>query len=413
MRIVIVSRRYHPYLGGIETQTRLLASRLARRHHVEIVCEGVHDVDPPYGFKVLEDSLLLPRPHRGTDGPVRVTGMGATAGDRARMFPVAVRAFPWRRQRYFDRLQRFGYRHYRRVYVPKLRALVRGADVVHSLAHSYLGWAAQEAARAEGVPFVVTPYVHPGQYGDDAANVAYYRRADAVFALLETDERKLADLGVPRERLRLSGVTPLLPETSDAAGFRARHGLGGRPVVLFLGRLEEYKGALALLRSAAHIWRDLPDTHLLFAGPARARELRWFSARRDDRIRHLGLINEQEKADALAACDLFCMPSRFEVLPAVYLEAWAYGRAVVGGTAYGLRELIEGNGAGVTVEQDPERIAAHLVALLRDEPRRRAMGARGRALVERRFSVEALARCTEGVYAEVSGPRAALAARAS
>jgi glycosyltransferase involved in cell wall biosynthesis len=308
------------------------------------------------------------------------------------MMPVANRD-DVRREHY----QRF----YRSFYVPKLRALMRGKDVVHSFADSYLGWAAEEAARAESVPFLLTPYVHPGDVHEAADNVAFLRRADVVFALLETDKQRLIEFGVPPERTRLQGVVPLLPETSDARAFRAAHGLDDKPIVLFVGRMTEHKGPLVILNAAPLVWRELPDVHFLFAGPGGKQQVRWFLERADDRIRYLGQIDEQQKGDALAACDLFCMPSIMEILPAVYLEAWSYGKAVVGGTAHGLRELIEGNGAGIVVEQDPDILAKWLVELLRDEPRRREMGERGRALVERRYTPSSLVRALEEAYIEV------------
>ncbi len=279
---------------------------------------------------------------------------------------------------------------------------MRGKDVVHAVNTSSFSWAAAAAAQAEGVPFVITPYVHPGPNGEIAAKefdqVPLYDQAAIVFALLETDRQVLIELGVPTERVRLSGVMPLLPLRVDPIGFRERHGLNRKPLVLFLGRIKKAKGVSALLKATTSVWQEMPNTHFVFAGPGDAHACSSFAKRQDSRIRYLGVVSEQEKGDALAACDLFCMPSVAEILPAVYLEAWSYAKAVVGGTAHGLRELIEGNEAGIIVEQDPDLIAARVIELLRDEPRRCQMGSRGRALIERRFSENALARALEQAY---------------
>jgi glycosyltransferase involved in cell wall biosynthesis len=141
-----------------------------------------------------------------------------------------------------------------------------------------------------------------------------------VFALIETGAQKLIELGIPPERLRLSGVVPLLPHHVDPQGFRRRHGLDDKPVVLFIGRMVEYKGCLAILNAAKRVWREMPDVQFLFAGPAGTRQAQWVAELGDRRARYLGLISDQEKGDALAACDLFCMPSTAEILPAVYLD---------------------------------------------------------------------------------------------
>ena len=60
----------------------------------------------------------------------------------------------------------FVYQFFRSIFVPKFKMLMREKDVIDCVADGYLGWAAEEAARAEGLPFVLTPYVHPGQHGD-------------------------------------------------------------------------------------------------------------------------------------------------------------------------------------------------------------------------------------------------------
>jgi phosphatidyl-myo-inositol dimannoside synthase len=405
MRLLIVAKHYHPHVGGVETQTRLVAHRLAQRHDVAVAATTFRSRTLPGRLEVLEDSLLQERGDNYVDGSVPVHAVGPSRMDRLRLAPMAMRALPRQRWAYFPRRRR-AYRHYRSVFLPKLRRLVRGRDVVHCVANHYFGWATLEAARAEGVPFVLTPYVHLGQHGDDPDSVAFYNKADVVFALLETDREKLIDLGVAGERIRLSGVVPLLPSSSDPAAFRSRHGLGDEPLVLYVGRIEEYKGVRALLEATALVWRAVPEAHFFFAGQPTADSRSWFTAQGDSRVRYLGLVSDQEKADAMAACDLFSMPSRFEILPAVYLEAWSYGKAVLAGSAQGLRELVEGSGAGVAVEQDPASIADHIVALLRDDERRRNMGRRGNELVKRRFSPEALVRTYETAFEHVTSVRA-------
>ena len=102
--------------------------------------------------------------------------------------------------------------------------------------------------------------------------------------------------------------------------------------------------------------------------------------------------------DAYAACDLFCMPSTSEILPTVYLETWSYGKPVVGGKAHGLPELIEGNGAGVTVEQSAPKLAEALAHLLADPAERARLGEAGRRLVETRYSSPAVVGALEALY---------------
>src|SRR5262249_18733850 len=147
--------------------------------------------------------------------------------------------------------------------------------------------------------------------------------------LVESDRAYLESLGVAAEKLHTIGVSPDLPPTVDPEGFRQKHGLEDRPVVLYVGRMMPQKGAKGLLEATERVWQRMPEARFVFIGPGTPESDAWF-AQADPRILVLGKVSLQEKADALAACDLFCMPSLSEILPTVYLEAWSYGKPVVG-----------------------------------------------------------------------------------
>lgn len=436
MKLLIVSVGYYPHIGGVQTQVRLLANELAERHDVEVAAVAFYGSPPvPKWLATLEKCLsdagnwLVTRlgiqrsaPVRFLrriraffsgfdtyvffqsypsydDGRVRVHSLAQSMVFRVPMILraawVSTRAPVGRRKEWF--LSSF----LDQLYAPRLRELVAGKDLVHSFADGYLGFATEKVTREQGLPFLLTPYVHPGHYGEEDYHVAFYRRADRVFALLETGRDKLIELGVAPEKIRLCGVVPLVHDEADPKAFRRRLGLRDEPVVLFVGRMMEYKGFTAVLEAAAIVWRRLPNVCFVFIGPPDRDTHETFARYADRRIHYLGTVSEREKCDALMACDVFCMPSVAEILPAVYLEAWSYGKPVIGGTAAGLRELIEGNGAGTVSSQDPLEVAEKLVQLLDDPDLRARMGENGRALVRARFTKQAVVERFESVYDEV------------
>lgn len=407
MKIVLISQNYHPFVGGIETHVRQIAHEMSHRHSVAVGAVNFTPNRLPGGFGVLHGSLLAPQFESFDDEGIPVTALTPTTAERIMMAPIAFRITPYLRGRLYEPLNRFGYSWYRPVFQRKLRDLVKGADVVHALAGGYIGWAAEASAREHGVPFICTPFVHPKQWGDGANDVAYYNRADAVIGLVESDRNYLASLGVPDPKLRVIGVSPDLPGTSDPDGFRARHGLTEGQTVLFVGRMTAYKGAKSVLEAAKIVWQEKPDTHFVFIGPASDEERAPFE-NCDPRIQYLGKVGAEEKASALAACDIFCMPSVSEILPTVYLEAWSYGKPVIGGTAHGLAELVEGNGAGMIAKQDAGVVASALLVMLRDPALRAAMGDCGRRLVQDKYAVPAVTGALEDLYAEAISRRRAV-----
>ena len=392
MNLLLVTQYYLPFVGGVEAHVRQVArSLVAAGHRVQMVATNFSPIRLPVRTAMLGNSLLAPTVADHDQDGIPVTAVTPVNFlDRLRLLPAAVRAVPMLQRHMYHGLNRFAYRYgYRPTFGPRLRRLAAGVDVVHTFAFGHLGWAAAEAARAAGAGLVVTPFVHPRQWGDGPDDVAFYRSADAVIGLVDTDTAYLRSLGVPIDKLHTIGVSPDVPTSTDPAGFRRRHGLGDAPLVLYVGRMMAQKGAAAVLNAMADVWAAVPTARFIFVGPATVQEAAQFEGM-DGRALYLGKVSTQEKADALAACDVFCMPSMSEILPTVYLEAWTFGKPVVGGRAHGLPELVEGNGGGVAVDQDGPAVAAAVVGLLTNPSQRRQLGEAGRQLVERSYAVPAV-----------------------
>jgi glycosyltransferase involved in cell wall biosynthesis len=101
------------------------------------------------------------------------------------------------------------------------------------------------------------------------------------------------------------------------------------------------------------------------------------SALESARVLNLDDLAEGEKQDALAACDLLCVPSEGESFGMVYFEAWAYKKPVVALDLPVLRETIGGGGAGILVKNDFREVAAGIMRLLENSSLRKEMGERG------------------------------------
>ena len=399
MNILIVVTNYLPFIGGVEIHARQVARQLSQNGHTVSIAAGnfaPYKISPR--LSLLATNLMAPSAPDSVDGSVPVHALTPRFPDRIRMLPIAIRCLPKISGFAYHPLNRFGYPFYRSVYLPRLQKLTEQADVVHSLAGNYLGWAAQESAHLAGVPFVCTPFVHPHQWGDGPEDVEYYQRADAVIGLVDTDRDYLVSLGVPEEKTHVIGVSPELPDTADPEGFRKNYGLDSQKVILYVGRMMTQKGAMALADAAPLVWNQFPETRFVFIGPDSEKKF----AGCDPRILGLGRVSIQEKADALAACDIFCMPSISEILPTVYLEAWSYGKPVLGGMAHGLPELIEGNGAGLVSSQKVEELAGKLIQLLADPEKCMLYGNQGRELVISKYSVPAVTNALLSLYHNIT-----------
>jgi len=259
---------------------------------------------------------------------------------------------------------------------------------VHSIAREWSGQL-ERAARLAGAAFVETPLVHPGQpfSGASAADVARYRRDDAVMALTEWEAGWYRARGV--ERVHVTGIGPNLGALPEVARERA--------TVLFVGRRERYKGYHALRTAARLVWAERPEVRFVTIGQ-RAWNSAFGGGLRDARWSDRGVATEEEKADAYARATIFAMPSEHETFGHTYLEAWSAGLPVIAGDIAPLREVVREGIDGLHVRNEPHAIAGAILALLRDPERARRMGEAGRERLAREFSWPSVAKRTGAVY---------------
>ena len=184
-----------------------------------------------------------------------------------------------------------------------------------------------------------------------------------------------------------SGVNvPAVYRDVDVA---ARFGVRG-PYVLYAGRIDRNKGAdrlFAYWQRLHEEWPDLPPL-VLVGRPA-------LDIPGHPKIRHLGFVSEEEKFALLAGCELLVLPSAYESLSVIVLEAWAMGRPVLVNAAC---RVLEGqcvrSGGGLFYRGYSE-FAEALRRLAGDASLRRALGDAGRRYVAAEYDWDVVERRTE------------------
>lgn len=277
-----------------------------------------------------------------------------------------------------------------------------------------------------GVPLVVSPH---GTLPYDTGRGSVKRLWDRLFAarLLPRVDRVIAltaaeasdaravwsrwGVGLPDGRI---SVVPNGVHLDDFAalppgeGFRARWNLGDGPVVLFLGRLHERKGAQFLIPAFAQARDAAPDARLVIAGPDEGMlaALQGLAAAHGvaPQVTFTGMLAGDERLAALSAADVFALPAVGEGFSMAVLEALACGLPVILTPGCHFPEA-EQAGAGVVVERAVAPLAGALRALLSDVDRRAEMSRAARALVERCYTWPQVVAQLDDAY------RAAIAAR--
>jgi glycosyltransferase involved in cell wall biosynthesis len=287
------------------------------------------------------------------------------------------------------------------------RALKRaGVEVVHGYQWrpALIG---AIAGRLAGVPLLLA-----GKRSLTGADATARRAWRVIGRRVDTIVANAAALQAEGEAQGVRARWEIIPSGVDAERFRptvsgaeAKAALGldpGRPVVGTVGRFEPRKGLDHLLAAAEVLAesRDgrAPQLLLVGDGPLRAR-LEGRATASPARVRFTGALADVRPA--LAAMDVFVLPSLAEGMSNALLEAMAAARPVVVTAVGGTREVCDDGCTGMLVPPGDVRALARAIGRLLDEPgRAAALGAAARRAVEARFDARAMVVRLERLYTE-------------
>ena len=259
------------------------------------------------------------------------------------------------------------------------------------------------AARRAGVPIVVTAEMAVDLW-KGRAQLAIDRYLARTTDRVVGNSNAVVDFyrdraGVPESRLAMipsgiddaEGIAP--PAGFDPAATRRSLGLPpSGPLAIFVGRLAEQKGVADLIDALDIVQHVEPDLRTLIVGdgPLRDRLRSVASAYTlDDRVKFLG--HRDDAAHLIGLADVLILPSLYEGLPNVVLEAMRRSKPVIATAAPGTTEVVLPGVTGVLVPiRRPPILAAALRDLIRDPDRARSLGQAGRARVDAEFGSRAM-----------------------
>lgn len=328
LRVAMVSSRYLPYLGGVETHVNEIARRIAAR--------GLD-------LTVLTTDLTGKLPPVERDGPLTVRRFAAwPSWADLYVSPTLVR-----------QISRGGY------------------DLVHVQGvNNFLPPLALAAAQRSGIPTVAT--FHTGGHSSRMRTMVRGAQWQALRPLLRRTKGLVGvchfevgifarRLGLEPQKIRLirNGADPLpvgdsVPEVS------------GSPLVCSVARLERYKGHHRLIAAMPELLQSAPDAHLAVVGRGSfEHQLRRQVARLQ--VEHAVTFTSFDagQRDALGALlrssDVVALMSDYEANPVAVMEALALGRKVVVADTSGLSELAsEGLATAVLPNASPRVLAGVL-----------------------------------------------------
>jgi len=172
------------------------------------------------------------------------------------------------------------------------------------------------------------------------------------------------------------------------------------PVIGLAARLTEQKGLTFLLQALPAVLRAQRDLRLVIAGDGPLRRNLEEEAQRVGVGSHVHFLGPRtDMPDILQLFDVYVLPSIWEGLPMVLLEAMAAGCPIVATNVGGNPDAVRDGYNGYLVPaRDPDALATRVIGLLSDRRQREEFGRNGRTLFDREFSAAIMARSYEQLY---------------
>ena len=291
------------------------------------------------------------------------------------------------------------------------RQKTKGIDLIHAHGPLPCGHAAMLLSKELGIPYVVS--VHGldaysteqvrGRAGQWSGRITrrVFASSQRVICISErVRQQVLEGMEGQSETCRTSVVYNGVDEEFFSPADEAQPDL----TVLGVGNLIPTKGHDVLIRAIASLSTEYPALKLkiIGLGPELSRlngladELRI-----SDRVEFLGRQERREVVAAMRRCTIFALPSRYEGLGCVYLEAMSVAKPVIGCRGQGIAEVIQHGANGFLVGADNDReLALAISMLLRDESRRRNLGRAARETILDRFTLAQQAERFARIYRE-------------
>jgi glycosyltransferase involved in cell wall biosynthesis len=329
LNVLMVTPRYFPYTGGIETHVHEVGLRLVR--------DGINV------------TLLTTAPQRPTaplPREVEVEGMRV----------IRVQAWPKQRDYYI---------------APEIHSIIQHGnwDIIHCQGcHTFVPPLAMLAARRAGIPYVLT--FHTGGHASRIRNSLRGMQWRALRPLLAHASKLIGvsqfeaeyfrkALHLPKKQFTVIPNGATLPNWTPPSSTMI-----SQPLIVSVGRLERYKGHQHLITALPKIRERCPEAELLILGvgpyEATLRELaQAVGVAHNVKIGSVAASNREGMAAILSRASLVALLSEYEAHPVAIMEALSLRRPVLVANTAGLREIAEkGLALAIPLNSSPQEVAS-------------------------------------------------------
>jgi len=301
------------------------------------------------------------------------------------------------------------------------RLLAADHDIVH--VHSYLYFSSNQAVLAKILRSIVhrrtrlVLHIHGGVGGPNNLRLKPYKRvlktaydftvgrlsmrtADHIVSADQANARAAAEVfHIPRSRLSViyNGIN--LSEFAKFSG-KGCNGSSEKREILYVGDLEPWKGVQTLIETMRLLEAKGNSFTLKLAGDGSQRH-RLEALANGASVEFLGEVPHPQIPEMMSRAFAVVLPSLWEAVPTVGLEAMATGTPFIGTNVGGIPEIVRNNITGLLVPPNNPGELASAILRLSDDRVRQKLSANALRLVQNRFDIAQIARKVDGLYRSI------------
>ncbi len=370
MEIIQVAPYYYPFIGGVEEVVRQYSERLVKKgHSVTVFTSKMEESQEKLNGVDIKRFWSLPILQKGSYLPIT---------------PFLPFAF-----------------------------FRENPDLIHIHANKrFTTDSAALVVKLKKTPFVFSP--HAGSWGKSFFGLVHNQTlgkialsANVVICVSEFEKKIIEDSGLKINRFEI------LPNGVDLEEFAKKrenifknYGLNKKKIVLYVGRLAPHKGVDVLIGAIKKIVGSFSEAHLFLIGPDAGEEnqLRKQVANLNltSFVTFAGKLSRDDLISAYQNSSLFCLPSRNEAFGIAIIEAFAAGTPVITTKISSIAEIVtDGVNGRLVTPGDPEKLAAALLELLKEEKLGKSFAIEGTKVVEKRYNWEKIVDRLEDIYRSI------------
>ena len=308
--------------------------------------------------------------------------------------------------------------YYPNPFIPSLHRWLsfdRGFDFVHANAMPFMIYEGWRYSKKHGKGLVSVPHANVGEKYRRVKALYYFngcqkrilRNSSFVTAQSRFEKGLYTEMGIPEERIHISGSGIDPSEFAGSSGDRALKRLGVKgPVILSLTAHSLDRGTAHIIRACRILLKKGRDFTLILAGPVLKDMEEFIDSRKKlseefgDKLVLTGYVSREERIDLLCASDIVLLPSRLDCFGIVVLEAWVSGKPIVGCWSGAMPDIVNDGRNGFLVSWgDIASLTNRIEILLDNRELALGMGENGRKDVLERWTWE---KVTDRFYRRLS-----------